>query len=356
MRLLLPLFILVLSIPFINAQERLSLSQAIEKGLANNYQLQIAQRNLDVANNNNTWSAAGKGPRVDASLNFQNGYLNSKAAGFLREQSQFSTGITPAIDGTWVIYDGNRAKVTKQQLDQMVIQGETNIELAIENTVQAIILAYYQALIQEEQLTTLQEVLDLSRDRIGLQEIRKEFGQAGTFDILQTTDAYLNDSTSLLIQENNLASSYRNLNLTMGEEEVAKVYRLTDDLNFEPTSFQLEALEEALFANNKTLQNLFLAREMAHMNTQLQEGTKRPIISLAGGLSYNLSGSLGDGLINSGEIEAPIDLGGSTKTFNFYLGATATYNLYDGGNRNRTIENAEVEELTAQMNLSLIHI
>ena len=127
--------------------------------------------------------------------------------------------------------------------------------------------------------------------------------------------------------------------------------RLTDDLNFEPTSFQLEALEEALFANNKTLQNLFLTREMAHMNTQLQEGTKRPIISLAGGLSYNLSGSLGDGLINSGEIEAPIDLGGSTKTFDFYLGATATYNLYDGGNRNRTIENAEVEELTAQMNI-----
>jgi len=351
MRLLLPLCILVLSLTYTIAQESLSLNQAIEKGLANNYQLNIAKRSLDIANNNNTWSAAGKGPRVDASVNLQNGYLNSKAAGFLKEQSQFNTGITPAIDGTWVIYDGNRAKVTKQQLEQGVIQGETNVELAIENTVQAIILAYYQTLIQEEQLTTLQEVLDLSRDRIGLQEVRKEFGQAGTFEILQTTDAYLNDSTNILIQENNLASAYRNLNLTMGEDQVAKVYRLTDDLDAEPTSFQLEVLEEALYANNKSLQNLFLARDMAQMNTQLQEVTKRPTISLAGGLSYNLSGATGDGVINTGEFDAPIDLGGSTKTFNFYLGATAAYNLYDGGNRKRTIENAEIEELMAQMNI-----
>ncbi len=333
------------------AQEALTLNQAIEKGLSNNYQLSIAKRNLDISNNNNTWSAAGKGPRVDASLNLQNGYLNSKAAGFLKEQAQFNSGITPAIDGTWVIYDGNRAKVTKQQLEQQVVQGENNVEVAIENTVQAIILAYYQALIQEEQLITLQEVLDLSRDRINLQEVRKEFGQAGTFDIVQTKDAYLNDSTNILIQQNNIATAYRNLNLAMGEDEVAKGYRLVDDLDFQPIGFQLSTLEETMFANNKSLQNLLLAREMTHMNTQLQEVAKRPTISLASGLSYNLSGATGNGVINTGEFDAPIDLGGSTKTFNFYLGATAAYNLYDGGNRKRTIENAEVEELIAQLNI-----
>ena len=49
------------------AQEPLSLSRAIEIGLANNFQLEIAKRNLELAENNNTWSAAGKGPRVAVS-------------------------------------------------------------------------------------------------------------------------------------------------------------------------------------------------------------------------------------------------------------------------------------------------
>ena len=351
MRQLFTYLALLWSISFAAAQGTLSLNQAIQKGLDNNYQLQIAHQRLDIASNNNTWSAAGKGPRVDASLNLQNGYLNSKAAGFLREQAQFNTGITPAIDGTWVIYDGNRAKVTKQQLEQTVLQGETNIELATENTIQSIILAYYQALIQEEQLTTSQEVLDLTRDRIGLQEVRKEFGQAGTFDILQATDAYLNDSTNILIQQNNVESAYRNLNLAMGEDAIGLTYQLTDDLDYQPTTLQFAALQETMFVNNKDLQNLLMAREMTHLSSQLQEVTKRPTISLAGGLSYNLSGSTGDGLINAGEFDTPIDLGGSTKTFNFYLGATAAYNLYDGGNRNRNIENAKVEEVIAQMNI-----
>lgn len=350
MRQLTYLLLFALLIPTAQAQEPLSLNQAIEKGLANNYQLHIAKRSLEIANNNNTWSAAGKGPRVDASVNLQNGYLNSKAAGFLKEQSQFNTGITPAIDGTWVIYDGNRSKVVKQQLEQTVTQGENNLELATENTVQSIILSYYQVLIQEEQLTTLQEILDLSRDRIGEQEIRKEFGQAGTFDILQTTDAYLNDSTTILIQQNIVQTAYRNLLLAMGEETVT-AYRLTDNLDFQPAAFTIEALEEVMFTNNKNLQNLFMTREMSHMNSQLQEVSKRPTLSLAGGLSYNLSGATGDGVINTGEFDAPIDLGGSTKTFNFYLGATAAYTLYDGGNRNRNIENAEIEEQIIQLNI-----
>ena len=351
MRQILLLLSILLLLGQATAQEPLSLDRAIEIGIANNYQLKITKDQLQVAANNNTWSAAGRGPQVDASINLQNGYLNSRAAGFLRQQSTFNTGITPAIDGTWVIYDGNRAKVNKRQLEELELQGRRDVEITIENTVQSIILAYYQVLIQEELLSTLQEVLDLSRDRINYQEVRKEFGQAGTFDILQTTDAYLNDSTNILIQQNNIETAQRNLNLVMGETEVLKSYQLTDILEFQPINFELPNLEEMMFANNKALLDLIGLQEIAALNTRLQETSKRPNISLAGGLSYNLSGSTGDGILNAGGMESPIDLSGSTKAFNFYLGAIASYNLYDGGNRNRTIENAQVEELIAKSRL-----
>ncbi len=335
------------------AQEKLSLAQAIEIGIQNNYQIEIARQNLHVASNNNDWGAAGRYPRVDINLNSSNGYRNAKSPGFLLEQSALSGGITPSIDAAWTIYDGKKVKITKQQLEQVENQTNLGISVATENTIQSIILAYNRALIQEEQLTTLREVLTLSRDRIDYQNVRKEFGQAGKFDLLQTQDAYLNDSTNILIQENNVATAYRDLNLAMGQDDLSKIYQLTDGLNYEPKRYQLADLEQSLFANNRNLQSLMVNRELANINTQFQESFNKPTISLGSGLVYDLTGTDGTQLIAFGD-QPPVetDNKGTNKTFNFYFNIQANYNLFDGGNKKRNIENAKVDELIAQLNIN----
>ena len=335
------------------AQEKLSLAQAIEIGIQNNYQIEIARQNLHVASNNNDWGAAGRYPRVDINLNSSNGYRNAKSPGFLLEQSALSGGITPSIDAAWTIYDGKKVKITKQQLEQVENQTNLGISVETENTIQSIILAYNRALIQEEQLTTLREVLTLSRDRIDYQNVRKEFGQAGKFDLLQTQDAYLNDSTNILIQENNVATAYRDLNLAMGQDDLSKIYQLTDGLNYEPKRYQLADLEQSLFANNRNLQSLMVNRELANINTQFQESFNKPTISLGSGLVYDLTGTDGTQLIAFGD-QPPVetDNKGTNKTFNFYFNIQANYNLFDGGNKKRNIENAKVDELIAQLNIN----
>ncbi len=335
------------------AQEKLSLTQAIEIGIQNNYQIEIAKQNLQVAANNNDWGAAGRYPRVDLNLNSNNGYRNAKSPGFLLEQSALSGGVTPSIDAAWTIYDGKKVKITKQQLEQVENQTNLGISLATENTIQSIILAYNRALIQEEQLTTLREVLTLSRDRIDYQNVRKEFGQAGKFDLLQTQDAYLNDSTNILIQENNVATAYRDLNLAMGQDDLSKVYQLTDGLNYEPTTYQLAELEQSLFVNNRNLQSLMINRELANINTQFQESFNKPTINLGSGLVYDLTGTDGRQLLAFGD-QPPIetDNKGTNKTFNFYFNIQAKYNLFDGGNRKRNVENAKVDELISQLNIN----
>ena len=137
----------------------------------------------------------------------------------------------------------------------------------------------------------------------------------------------------------------------MGETDGLTIYQLTDVLEFQPINFELADLEEAMLTNNTAVLDLIGLQEITALNTRLQETSKRPTLSLAGGLSYNLSGSSGDGILNAGGMDSPLDLGGSTRTFNFYLGATAAYNLYDGGNRNRVVENARIEELIAKNRL-----
>ncbi|MEM1121078.1 MAG: TolC family protein, partial [Bacteroidota bacterium] len=320
----------------------------------NNYEVEIARQNLQIAENNNDWGAAGRYPRVDLNVNANNGYVNARTPGFLLEQSAINNGITPSLDATWTIYDGKKVKINKQQFEELQNQRATGISVAVENTVQSVVLAYNQVLIQAEQLETLREVLILSRDRVVYQEVRKEFGQAGKFDLLQTQDAYLNDSTNILIQENNLVTAYRNLNLAMGEDNLTKVYQLTNGLNYEPTAYQLADLKQSMFANNQNLQNLQVARELANINTQFQESFKQPTVSLGSGLSYDLTRTDGSQLLAFGPDQPPVENEnkGTNKTFNFYFNVRATYNLFDGGNIKRNVENAKVEELISQLNIN----
>ena len=51
-----------------SAQTDLSLAQAIEIGLKNNFQIQIADRNIEIAQRNNTWQATGRYPTINLNV------------------------------------------------------------------------------------------------------------------------------------------------------------------------------------------------------------------------------------------------------------------------------------------------
>ena len=161
------------------SQDALSLEQAIRTGLENNYQIQIAERDLEIAKNNNDWAIAGRYPTINLNANFNNSYTDiNNPISFIPQISSWSTGLIPSIEANWTLFDGYRVRFTKRQLEELENLSEGNAKLAIENTIQSIILAYYNVLIQQEQLKVLESVLGLSRDRIDYQNIRKEFGQS----------------------------------------------------------------------------------------------------------------------------------------------------------------------------------
>lgn len=331
------------------AQEILSLADAIALALEQNYQISIAEKNADIAARNNDWAIAGKLPSLDALLGINNGFTNvNNPASFLPELTSVSTAAIPSVEASMILFDGHRVQLTKQQLETLERIGEGNVNLAVEGVMQSVINAYYAVLIQQEQLRVLEEVLALSRDRIQYQETRREFGQGGSFDLLQSKDAYLNDSTAYLIQLNNLETARRNLNQTMGISDPDRSFVLTDNLNFSPADYELSGLEERMLANNLTLRNLTVNRELSVINTRLQESTRSATISARAGLAYNWSLSSGSGTLRTGE---SLSLNALTaNTLNGFVNFGASINLFDGGVRKKRIENAQVEELIAADN------
>ena len=332
----------------LSAQKNLSISEAIEIGLQNNYQIQIAERYEDIAVNNNNWQTAGRYPLVNFHLNSQNGYTNQNNPASFLNGSFVNGGLSGNLDASYIIFDGFQVKINKKRLEELEKQGQTNVAIAVENTIRAIMLNYYVAVIQLEALEVLEEVLDLSRDRIDYQLARLEFGQAGSFDIIQSRDAYYSDSTNIIVQKNVVETAFRNLNLAMGEDEQSLVYFLTDTLSYDVPDYVYEDLKERMFTNNNNLESLYIARSLSTVNRELSESDQYPTISINSGA--NLSGNV---LKLNGEnpnTMKPFDAAWGNN-FNAYLNLTASYNIYNGNNRKRAIENAKVEELISQVNI-----
>jgi outer membrane protein TolC len=347
---LLNLLAALFSVHALPAQPPLSMEQAIQQGITNNYQLKRAETELDIARNNNDWSVAGRYPTIDLSATSANSYSNiNNPANVLVRSNQFSTDLTPAATLNWVLYDGSRVRLTKRQLEQLEQLSGGNVQLAIEGTVEEVMLAYYNALAQKKGLEVLEEVLELSRDRTEFEELKKEFGQASTFDILQTRDAYLSDSTQYLVQLTNYDNALRNLNLAMGIDDLDQRYTLTDTLVFDPKVYALEELQARMLTNNVSLQNLQLNRELARTNTELERSTRLPTLSLGTGVSYNIG--IADGTqtfdFGMGETSRPIPTVGA-KALNGFLDLNLSYRLTDFGARKRRIEAVRLQELQTQ--------
>ncbi|MEY2950425.1 MAG: TolC family protein [Saprospiraceae bacterium] len=333
------------------AQEPLSLENAIERGLSANFQVRIAEANQKISAQNNSWVVAGKYPTINATLQNANGYNNiNNPASFLRELSSLSTGITPGVELSWVLYNGKRIEVVKSQLESLEDQSKINTQTAIENGVQSIINAYFNVVVQKTQLEVNREVLALSGDRRSFQELQRSFGQSGTFEELQTKDAWFVDSTAFLVQQNNYSTSLRTLNSLMGEEDLKKEYLLTDQLSEEAIPLNEEALQQQLLARNSSFQLLQANKSLALINTQIQMTSLKPTLSLRSGLNYNFNLSSGTGTLQSGETLSLDAVTGQTT--NGFINLAASFTLFDGGLRRKNIDAAVIQESIADFNLA----
>ncbi|WP_173021523.1 TolC family protein [Lewinella sp. W8] len=332
----------------------LSLSDAIQLGLKNNYQIRLAANDLEVARSNDDYALTGKRPTITLGLSPGVSYRNNtNPASIVSQSSTFSYNVSPNANLNWTLFNGGRVEIAKDQLSTLADLSAGQLQLQVENSIQSIIQAYYNAVVQREQVDVLQRVLDLSRDQIEYQEVRQEFGQGGSFDELQARDAYLTDSTSLVVQETTYRNALRNLLQLMGEEDLSQDFNLTTELTFTPEAYDRQALEDQMQRTNSQLRNLQINRELARINTQLIETEYKPTVSINAGAAYDINIQTGSQTFDFGgdqptrEQELP---GVAARTLSGNLGIQANYLLFDGGARNVRTQTAKLQEITAQLN------
>jgi len=371
-------FVLVFFLfPFVGAaQEQLSLARAIELGLQNNFDVQIQRLEIDMASRNNKWGQAGALPAVNLNGNQNNNITYRQPANpFAVPGQNISDNLVGQLDVQFILFDGFFVRISKRQLEQLEKVSYGNATLVIENTIQAIILNYYLALMERERTDLRKKVMDFSRERYDYVKLRKELGGAITFDVLQAQNDYLTDSTNYLLQELTYKNTIRNLNVLLNED-ISKTYNLTDSLTFINEVYAVDDLRRKMSSTNTNLRNQYMNQELMRLATKAAMADRYPTVTLNTGLNgsldrlnANFGSRIGPpqtiGYVN-GDENTPVisNLPGVVQvrqtndgySYGAYGNFTLRYTLFNGGQINRNIENAKVREQIAQMNVDQLKL
>lgn len=319
---------------------RLSLNDAISLGLKQNYNITISEQELRIAQNNNTPEAAGRYPSFDFRATQGNSFLDSESRTRDGERDQMYTNyISPVVTLNWTIFDGFRVNITKKNLEDLENLSEGFSALVVQNTVQAIILAYNNLLLQQEKLAVFDELKSLSRDRLLYIKTKQEFGSAVTFDVLLANDNYLTDSVNYLQQESSIRNAALLLKLLLALDDTAEL-SLTDTFSVKMETYDFEDLKRKMFSNNRTLLNQYLNQKIYENSTELAQSSKYPELFLTSGADYATTRQR---VVNE---EAS-----TAYSFGYYANFTLRFNIYNGGATRRAFQNAVINE-----NIGLIEI
>ncbi|MEN8118035.1 MAG: TolC family protein [Bacteroidota bacterium] len=320
-----------------SAQNTLSLTDAISKALENNYDIIIAKGNQQIAETSNNWGTAGRYPYINLSLGDNNSYTIQEG------NNMTSNRFTAGASVNWTLFDGFSVRISKTRLEELENLSRNNTAIMVEGTIQSVILAYYDVLLQKEKQATLKEILSLSEDRYKKAEDRKEYGAAVTYDVLQAQNAYLSDRAGFLLQEVKYKNSKRNLSYLMAEKEVVE-YELTQNFEAIPVDYTIAGLEAQMVENNKSLQNQYV-------NQQLLENAIAAAKS-----NYSPALNFNSGVTGTGNRNNMTDMDASwANSANFYGNFTLSWNLFSGGNRKRAVQIAEIDQEIGTVELDEMH-
>lgn len=325
-KVLLSIMLVFLSTTLI-AQENLSLSDAINIGLENNYNLRISEKSVEISDENNSWGAAGRFPTIDVGVSSRNRFDHD----IDRESDLTTKSIVPSAQLNWVLFNGFQIFNTKSKLEDQFKLSQGYNAIAIENTIQSIVLAYYDVLLQKERVNVFEELEKLSKDRYDRTETSKEIGGAVTFEVLQAKTSWLEDRSNYLSQKLNYDNSIRAFNLLIGEK-TDKRYNEFDEFNTDQNNYLYEDLESKMLASNSTLKNQYISEIINERDIDIARGGMYPKISLNAGYDYLDSKRLEN---NDPEI--------TSKSYDYYGNVSLSLNLFNGFNTRRSLEIAQIQ-------------
>ena len=181
----------------------LSLRQCLDRGLKNNYELQVVRLDQQVAENDATLANAGALPTVNATAGYTGNLSSTKTTQggtSTTNSNQLAHTMRAQVTADWTLFDGFKIQTNYKRLKELQRKSEVQTRIAIEDFVAEGATAYYNVVRQRLRMKNLRESLELSRERLRIVSERYKLGSASRLDLRSAEVDFNADSAQVLSQ------------------------------------------------------------------------------------------------------------------------------------------------------------
>jgi len=310
----------------------LTIENAIDIALKNNFNILVARSFADVDKANNTLGNAGMLPTLGASGtgNVSQGNAKQKLASGVESSSfnSVSKSVNAAVSLSWTLFDGGKMFITKTKLNEIEALGELQFRDTIMQTVYNIVAAYYNVVSQKQQLAAINEVITYNTELVKIFQTSFNAGLSPKTSLLQAQIDLNVYKENALNQQSVIIASKRALNQILSRDANA-IFEVSDSIplgNMPDKNTLIQKLDSANLSILEMQKNVEISRLSAKEFSTLHY----PKITFNS--AYNISQTNNTfGFLLQNNSYGPT------------LGATISIPIYQAGNINRQVSVARLQ-------------
>jgi outer membrane protein len=314
------------------AQELLMPEDAVKLALKNNFSIIISGKQVEIAGNNATAGNAGMYPSLDITGR-QNNSIQSVNQEYLdgrivNKSGASTTTLEAAIQLNWTVFDGMGMFIERDKLDKQKELSGLALKENIENIIYKVLTTYYEIVKQNRLLKATSESVTISRERLALTQQKLNAGATSKMELLQAQVDLNNDILDSLDKATalkNMKTDMNNLLNRAGNPD----FNTTDIIDVDSSVIK-NRLYQAALASNTQLLSARKDSTIGALDIEAYKSEYYPKLSVYGGYNYSYLTS-----------ESGFQKANTTRGLNY--GLSLSFNLFDGMNTSRKIENAKIE-------------
>jgi outer membrane protein TolC len=326
------------------AQNPISLDEAIKLSLQNNYGLQIARGEQEIAKLNNDLGSAGFLPQLKATAGntWANNNIHQETnTGIITDKNNVAGSTANAAIGfTWTLFDGTKMFATHHKLAELEKLSEIKTQMAIEDLVYRVMSQYYSLVKIKQQITLSESLLVLYQKRKQVAEAKNAAGSSSGLEVLQAqADLNAQSATLLKLKSQYQQAQYAFGKLVLNNPQVPVV--VNDSLNT-AQMINVESVRSNLKSNTQ-IKTAATYLKISDFTSKEARSGYFPKVGL--GASYNLASTdnAAGYLLNS-------------QTYGPTYGFTASWNLFDGMAVKRSVKSAKIQQRIMQLSFDEVNL
>nr|WP_315188046.1 TolC family protein [uncultured Flavobacterium sp.] len=316
----------------IDAQEILTVEDAVKIALENNYEIKIATNNLTIEKTNVAIGNAGMFPTVTATVVDNNSIQNSSQTRQDGTKTELdnakNNSLTYGVGLDWTVFDGLRMFARLDQLKELQKLGEAQLKLTVITRISDVNTAYYDLVQQQQQLAALDTTIVISNQRLNLAQNRFTIGKASKLEVLNAQVDLNTDQVALLRQKELYANSKILLNQLLARD-VTTDFKVIDKLEVD-TLLVLKELTALAEKQNPQLEAQIINKRVAELELKQIKAARYPIVRV--NTAYNFS-----------ESQSSLGFVAQSQSRGLNYGFSASLNIFDGFSQNRNEKIAKIQ-------------